>query len=411
MADEYKEEAGDRSGKKGESRSEIIEQEMVDDRKEERTVADVRKGEMNVGRKDEGSVEMKEAASSEPLTEDLNRSGSGMNDSISDIDEIAEVTKEEKPKPVKRGLLDEPVVREGKRQRHAVERLAAVSSPPSRKASLDAVGSGTSLGDIEFVNTGISKAQNETLKWLHRLCYGTPGTATSRKRDLRRFNGFAFDEKSADFDKKKATAMKFTNNELHMIGRILGSERGHTKEEAVMNVLHFLQKPEDKGRKITSAKKRRSSSKSTGKRVKRSRIEGRGNKKSIRKSKEESSENDDASQSGEESSGDENTAKKKSESTSTTKNRSEKMKSSTKLTSVSKSNTAKEDPTWGDGGPSNAEVEAAINDILRSVDLVNCTMKQMCERIAEKFPNLDMVTYKGALKERVKSALEKMEDS
>lgn len=50
------------------------------------------------------------------------------------------------------GLLDEPVVREGKRQRHAVERLAAISSPPSKKASLDAVGSGTSLGDIEFGN-------------------------------------------------------------------------------------------------------------------------------------------------------------------------------------------------------------------------------------------------------------------
>lgn len=64
------------------------------------------------------------------------------------------------------------------------------------------------------MNAGISKAQNETLKWLHRLCYGTPGTATSRKRDLRRFNGFGFDEKSTDFDKKKATAMKLTNNEV-----------------------------------------------------------------------------------------------------------------------------------------------------------------------------------------------------
>lgn len=50
------------------------------------------------------------------------------------------------------GLFDEPVVREGKRQRHAVERLAAVSSPSPRKTSLDAVGSGTSLGDIEFGN-------------------------------------------------------------------------------------------------------------------------------------------------------------------------------------------------------------------------------------------------------------------
>ncbi|VDM92058.1 unnamed protein product, partial [Litomosoides sigmodontis] len=308
------------------------------------------------------------------------------------------------------GLLDEPVVREGKRQRYTVERLAAISSPPPRKASLDAVGSGTSLGDIEFVNISISKAQNETLKWLHRLCYGTPGTAASRKRDLRRFNGFAFDEKSIDFEKKKATAMKLTNNELHMIGRVLGSERGHTKEETVKNVLHFLQKPEDKGKKIISGKKRRSSSKSE-KKTKRSKSEKKGNKKSMKKSNEESSENCDAGHSGVESSHDGDSDEKKSGSINTLKNHPEKMKGSGELTSISKSAAKQEDSTWGDGGPSNVEVETTINEILRTVDLVNCTMKEMCERIAEKFPNLDMTTYKSALKERVKAALEKMEDS
>ncbi|KAM3722077.1 Protein DEK [Dirofilaria immitis] len=410
MADEYKEKSDNWSERNEGSKNESNE-EVVDDRKEDRTVIDVKKDETNAGRNEERSTEIKEAANSELLNENSNRNSNEMNDSTSVVKETPKVTKEEKPKPVKKGLLDEPVVREGKRQRHAVERLAAFSSTPSKKTSLDAVGSGTSLGDIEFVNIGISKAQNETLKWLHRLCYGTPGTATSRKRDLRRFNGFAFDETSVDFDKKKTAAMKLTNNELHMIARILGSERGHTKEEAVMNVLHFLQKPEDKGRKVMSAKKRRSSSKSSGKGVKRSRTETKGSKKSIKKSKEELSGDDDAGQSGEETSDDENEEEKKSESTSTMKNRSEKIKSVSKLTSVSKSAMAKEERTWGDGGPSNTEVETAISEILRSVDLVNCTMKQMCERIGEKFPNLDMVMYKGALKERVKAALEKMEDS
>lgn len=41
----------------------------------------------------------------------------------------------------------------------------------------------------------------------------------------------------------------------------------------------------------------------------------------------------------------------------------------------------KEERNWGDGGPSNAEVETAISEILRSVDLVHCTMKQMCDRV------------------------------
>ncbi|MCP9264312.1 hypothetical protein DINM_022357 [Dirofilaria immitis] len=380
MADEYKEKSDNWSERNEGSKNESNE-EVVDDRKEDRTT--------NAGRNEERSTEIKEAANSELLNENSNRNSNEMNDSTSVVKETPKVTKEEKPKPVKKGLLDEPVVREGKRQRHAVERLAAFSSTPSKKTSLDAVGSGTSLGDIEFVNIGISKAQNETLKWLHRLCYGTPGTATSRKRDLRRFNGFAFDETSesrASFEDVVQPSLIIseryvafiTVGQLHMIARILGSERGHTKEEAVSNECSsFLQKPEDKGRKVMSAKKRRSSSKSSGKGVKRSRTET--------KEREETSD-------------DENEEEKKSESTSTMKNRSEKIKSVSKLTSVSKSAMAKEERTWGDGGPSNTEVETAISEILRSVDLVN---------YREKFPNLDMVMYKGALKERVKAALEK----
>lgn len=66
-----------------------------------------------------------------------------------------------------------------------------------------------------------------------------------------------------------------------------------------------------------------------------------GNKKSIKKTKVESSENDGAGQSGEETSDDEDGEENKSESTNTIKNRSEKIKSFSKLTSVSKSATAK----------------------------------------------------------------------
>lgn len=76
---------------------------MADDQKEERIAADIRKNEMNVGRRDEGSVEIKEVANSEQFTEDLNRSGSEMNDTVNDLEETAEVAKEEKPRPVKRG--------------------------------------------------------------------------------------------------------------------------------------------------------------------------------------------------------------------------------------------------------------------------------------------------------------------
>lgn len=63
------------------------------------------------------------------------------------------------------------------------------------------------------MNASLSKAHSESLKMLHKLCYNTTGTATKRKRDLKRFNGFGFDEQSSEFGKKKITAMKLTNME------------------------------------------------------------------------------------------------------------------------------------------------------------------------------------------------------
>lgn len=314
-------------------------------------------------------------------------------------------------------LLDEPVLVEGKRQRHAVERLAA-SSPPSRKSNVDAFGSGVLLGDIEFVNVGISKAHNETLKSLHRLCFGTSGTATSRKRDLRRFNGYAFDGNSSEFEKKKVMAMKLTTTEVNSIAKILGSERGHTKEETVMNVLQYLQKPEDKGKKVPTSKKRRSTSKTT-KGAKRSKIQKNEKKRSVEKklkSKEEEKLSADgkAGQSEEEDEGssDEGAKESRSDIKNPTKSGAEKPKRPKKIVvSNIKNPSGKESKTWGDGGPTNEEIETAIDEILRTVDLVNCTMKQMCERIAEKFPNLDMTVYKTPLKDCVKAALERLEDS
>lgn len=86
------------------SKDESNEEETVDDSKQERTIVDVGEDEINVGRKDEGSVEIKEVTSSEPFTEDLNRSGSERNDTTNDVEETAKIAKEEKPKPVKRGF-------------------------------------------------------------------------------------------------------------------------------------------------------------------------------------------------------------------------------------------------------------------------------------------------------------------
>ncbi|VDK53161.1 unnamed protein product, partial [Gongylonema pulchrum] len=100
---------------------------------------------------------------------------------------------------------------------------------------------------------------------------------------------------------------------VNSIARILGTERGHGKEDTVTNVLHFLQKPEDKGKKAPMAKKRSSSSRSSKRGKKQKRTVKRAKKVGAAKETEDEDSDDNESQSGEESSGGEEENETKSE--------------------------------------------------------------------------------------------------
>lgn len=58
---------------------------------------------------------------------------------------------------------------------------------------------------------------DQPIIWLHKLCYGGPGSATTRRRDIRKFNGFSFDLIAPEFDRKKALAMKCKNSEVNIM--------------------------------------------------------------------------------------------------------------------------------------------------------------------------------------------------
>ncbi|VDN05197.1 unnamed protein product [Thelazia callipaeda] len=426
-----------------------------------------------------------ESESSVTFPENLHDKGSQTNVVSSDT-EKAEKPEKQELKLLRKGLLDGPVIMDGKRQRHAVDRLHINPSHSldSKKSSVRIVGSGTCLGDIEFVRAGISKARNDTLKRLHNMCYGSPGTTTSRRRNLKKFNGFAFDEKSVDFEKKKIKAMKITNNELTAVARILGLGKNYTKNALVMSILRFLQKPEDKGRKFMSSKRQKRSRKSSGK-ITRKKLIGKGDEKNvltvkklslkdsskdavanrssfnldidaveIKKSTSSNAKETKLEASESESKTKVESSKDTKESESRTVQYSEKMEiSDSSFASAPETSVTEKQQSWGIGGPSNEEVEAAISNTLNSTDLSNCTMNQMYERatpnmlpivirceikdvifsripdfyyhhcnylanaycsqafqIAERFPNLDMATYKSAIKNRVKAVLEKLDE-
>uniref|UniRef100_A0A158R4N9 DEK_C domain-containing protein n=1 Tax=Syphacia muris TaxID=451379 RepID=A0A158R4N9_9BILA len=338
-------------------------------------------------------------------------------------DEQSIKEQENSKEPLKKGLLDKPLVIEGKRERHSVNRLISEPVTVPKKPALEVSGTGLCLGDIEFVNFAINKVHSERLKTFHRILYGSQGKNGLRKKNLRKFNGFGFEVGSAGFEKKKALLMKLNVSEVHDIRRILGSESGHNKAEEVMNILKFLQKPCDLGAKVPKSKrkKRGLKSSSSSKKPKKAKV--------ISTAKVDNDDSDDSSNSdddtenvnAQESNSEEKKRKKVNktakqvkfskepatiETDKNTKNNAESDEKLAEASSVAPSSSEGGDTEkWGPGGPTDSEMNTTIHEILRSVDLVDCTMNQMCQRVAEKFPNLDMLRYKRALKERVKEAL------
>jgi hypothetical protein len=79
------------------------------------------------------------------------------------------------------------------RDRVAVAKFVPEVAVKETQEELKAEGSGTALGDISIVKEGIEKrkSDDDVLIKLHNLCFGKPGKATVRKRNLRMFNGFA----------------------------------------------------------------------------------------------------------------------------------------------------------------------------------------------------------------------------
>uniref|UniRef100_F1KWI9 Protein DEK n=2 Tax=Ascaris TaxID=6251 RepID=F1KWI9_ASCSU len=313
----------------------------------------------------------------------------------------------------KKGSLDQSVIVEGKRKRHTVERMVITPDVGTRKAKTTAPGQGTALGDIPYVREAFDKFRGATLQGLFRLCFGRVGGRHTWKKELRKFSGFPFDEKDVQFQRKKAVAQKLAVSELKNISSILGTERAHTKNEMVTNILAFLLKPTDLGKSPESLGKRKAPKKRKHQTKKGEKKGGKREPKAKKqkKSKEaDLSEESESDSSGEEEEGDGEGAHEKK--VATNKKESRKGGDAATKKATSKGDESKidnEESMWGAGGPTDVELNEEINMLLHTMDLSQATMKEMCVEIASKFPNLNMSKYKGAIKQRIKAALDKLD--
>uniref|UniRef100_A0A915AC86 DEK C-terminal domain-containing protein n=1 Tax=Parascaris univalens TaxID=6257 RepID=A0A915AC86_PARUN len=313
----------------------------------------------------------------------------------------------------KKGSLDQSVIVEGKRKRHTVERMVITPDVSTRKPKTTTPGQGTALGDIPYVREAFDKFRGATLQGLFRLCFGRVGGRHTWKKELRKFSGFPFDEKAVQFQRKKAVAQKLAVSELKNISSILGTERAHTKNEMVTNILAFLLKPTDLGKspgtlvKRKTPKKRKHQTKKGDKKGGKREPKAKKQKKSKETDLSEESESDS---SGEEEEGDGEGAHENK--VAAVKKESRKGGDAANKKATSKGDESKienEESMWGAGGPTDVELNDEINMLLHTMDLSQATMKEMCVEIASKFPNLNMSKYKGAIKQRIKAALDKLD--
>ena len=163
---------------------------------------------------------------------------------------------EESPKMIKRAAEESPEAdSEGeldykasiaKRSRKSTERFAGASPAKIKEAvkrSIDSSGNGLRLGEITKIYEKLSKipSKDDALKRLHRVLLGTDGTATTRKKEIRLWNGTASEAT------KEAMASALTGAKsvgmLKDICAILSLATGGDRSSLEKRILDFLVKP------------------------------------------------------------------------------------------------------------------------------------------------------------------------
>ena len=78
------------------------------------------------------------------------------------------------------GLLDQPLVLEGKRKRKSVQSFQSPDSAPSKKKKVEVEeGRGLKLGDISSVDAALNKKKTDELRPLYKLLFDQQGNVSS----------------------------------------------------------------------------------------------------------------------------------------------------------------------------------------------------------------------------------------
>ena len=171
---------------------------------------------------------------------------------------------------------DAPVAAAGGRSRKSTERFLGNSPQPKAKKSVEVgMGSGVKLGEISKIADKLAKVpvKDDALKRLHRVLFGSDGTATTRKKEIRLWNGASSASVKASMANalSGAKSVAMLKDICSMLSLATGGDRASLEER----IVEFLMKPTGS----TAPLKKKSKSKDSSKK-KSSKLSKKSSKKS-----------------------------------------------------------------------------------------------------------------------------------
>ncbi|KAJ8033007.1 Protein DEK [Holothuria leucospilota] len=354
-----------------------------------------------------------------------------------DDDEDEDEEEESSDDEPQKGSLDGPVqIMTGKRERKKVERLAMQSPPEKEKEKFEIKdGRGAKLGDCPMIEFQLGKTNADMLKPLYRILFGRIGKVTEIKKHIRKFSGFTFTKEDSDFEKKEIQLNRFTLAGLKELCTWLALEKGGTKEDIIQRILEFCLMPTISEKKLPVKKKKAPKKTATKRKKASAKADAKGDakkkkKKKVSKSKASVDDEDDVDEEDEiideeaDSDLEEEEPKKKKAKKETPKSpkkpkaKTPQKKSSPKKATPKKSAPKVEEPDSDSSSdddaplskksnspPSESEIRTVITKFLDGANLEQVTMKTVCKKVYETYPDFDLTHKKDFIKSTVKEII------
>eukprot|EP01036_Dinobryon_divergens_P032222 gene32222-41765_t len=133
----------------------------------------------------------------------------------------------------------------GKRERKKPEHFSASLTTKTAKKDVTYQGTGTQLVENEAFCRHLDKhkGDDEVIKLIHRLLFGTEGRKAEAKKNIRKFSGFSPGTVQADIIEKVSTKKAWTVTLLKSFAEMLGLEKSGAREAIIERIVEFLMSP------------------------------------------------------------------------------------------------------------------------------------------------------------------------